>query len=413
MGSLDTRADNNQFLNNNVNITGTYFATGIIAGDESYNTVMKDNTINLNADDFAYGLTFEESQKTVADSNKITADASAIYLMELFQSNGNTIVNNELNGNGSYTYGIVGSQSSNNLISGNTIYAYGDDNGDSPVILSHTDLISPGTSGVSFVFESLNNNITDNTIVTNAVYAVNLTNTDAFVYDNKLKSASYSGDDAVYPNSDKVFNNTGVNDKGVNIVIEDLVKVYNTDSMLTGSLTDSMGNPIIGHHVSVTLTRVSSGASKTYDVVTDYTGTFTLPINLAVGTYTANASYAGTPMYDAGKSNVASIVVVKEVSNKTVTVLSANKFYEPFGAGKSFTGTLMDLNGSPVIGHHVSVTLTRVSSGASKTYDVVVDYTGTFALAINLARGEYTGLCSYAGTSVYEASSAFNTISVY
>ena len=109
----------------------------------------------------------------------------------------------------------------------------------------------------------------------------------------------------------------------------------------------------------------------------------------------------------------ATINVLKGEDNRTGTILFANKFNESYGAGKSFTGTLKDSNGNNIIGHHVSVTLTRLSSGASKTYDCVVDYTGTFYLAINLAPGEYSGYCSYDGTSQYQPSSGSNTITVY
>ncbi len=412
MGSTTTKADNNKFQNNIININGTYFATGIIAGDESYNTLMKNNTINLKAEEFTYGLTFEQSQNTQAEYNTINSQANANYLIELFQSSNNNINNNNLYATGTNSYGIAGLQSSNNIIKNNNITAYQSTN-TSPAIIRHSDTIKPGTNGIYFTSESTDNTITENKIITNATYTINLINSTAKVYNNQLKSENYTGDNSVNPNNENVYNNTGIDDKNTNLHLNPLVKAYGTDDKLTGTLTDGQGKALIGHHVSVTLTRQSSGASKTYDVVTDYTGTFMLPINLAVGTYLSVANYTGVQGYKSSTSNIAFIEVTKEISNKTVTVLTADAFVEPYGAGKSFTGSLKDINGTPLMGHHVSVKLTRLSSGASKTYDVVTDYTGTFQLAINLARGEYIGECTYTGTSIYQESSAYNTITVY
>ena len=299
MGSTNTMADNNQFKNNNINIIGTYFATGIIAGDESYNTIMKNNTINLKTTDFAYGLTLEGSQNTTIEDNNINSQANANYLTELYQSNNNIIKNNNLYAIGTNSYGIAGTQSSNNLIISNNITAYQYNSNNTIKIQKHTDLIEPGTNGIYLTIESVNNTITENKIITNATYTVNLINSTAKVYNNQLKADTYTGDNSVNPNNQNVYNNTGINDKNTILYINSLVKVYGTDEQLTGTLTDSNGKAISGHHISLTLTRLSSGASKTYDVVTDFTGTFRLAINLAQGEYLGECSYTGTSTYQA------------------------------------------------------------------------------------------------------------------
>ncbi len=198
--------------------------------------------------------------------------------------------------------------------------------------------------------------------------------------------------------------------------VTDLIKIYGTDEEFTGYLLDTNGNPIIGHHLNLKLTRLSSGANKVYDVVTDYNGKFNLPINLAIGLYTADIEYngLGRENWKYSPSNAsANIQVTNTNDTRTVTILTTEKFREPYLAGKSFTGTLKSINDNPIAGHHISVTLTRLSSGASKTYDVVSDYRGIFNLAINLAPGEYTGVCTYSGTTIYQPSSSANTITVY
>lgn len=64
------------------------------------------------------------------------------------------------------------------------------------------------------------------------------------------------------------------------IKMENTTIIENTNSNLTGTLKDLNGNPVIGQHIQLNLTRTSSNASKIYDLVTDYTGSFNIPINL-------------------------------------------------------------------------------------------------------------------------------------
>ncbi|WP_413823899.1 carboxypeptidase-like regulatory domain-containing protein, partial [Methanobrevibacter sp. UBA337] len=90
----------------------------------------------------------------------------------------------------------------------------------------------------------------------------------------------------------------------------------------------------------------------------------------------------------------------------------ADKFNETYGAGQNFTGKLLDANNRPLIGQHVALKLTRLSDGASKVYWATTDTDGAYQLQINLYAGEYTAHCSYDGTSRYEASTAYNTITV-
>ena len=197
------------------------------------------------------------------------------------------------------------------------------------------------------------------------------------------------------------------------LILPDLTKVYLGEEELTGVLMLNNGEVIVGHHILLTLTRLSSGASKTYDVVTDYTGTFSLPINLAVGEYSAEAVFEGYGDYNP-VSNSSHISVTNPIDNRTYTSIMVSDFSENYGEGKNYTGSLIDVTtGTAIIGHHVTVRLIRNSNGQYKDYDVVTDYTGTFILPINLGSGLYTAECSYAGTDLYQPSSASSTITVY
>ncbi len=110
----------------------------------------------------------------------------------------------------------------------------------------------------------------------------------------------------------------------VTLTCENLNKFYNTDKNLTGQILDSEGNPIAGQRLELTLTRLSNGQSKTYDVVTDYNGEYKFPINLAKGEYTAKAVYAGLNEYQAAESPISNITVRERI---TPTILPSYATY--------------------------------------------------------------------------------------
>ena len=197
------------------------------------------------------------------------------------------------------------------------------------------------------------------------------------------------------------------NDTSINI--EDATIIEGSGDNFTGTFLDDNSNAIVGHHLSINLTRVSSGASKTYDLVSDYNGVFQIPIFLAKGQYTAEVSFpgitVGTTTYNPSVSDKVNINVVEESDERIATVIDIEDFEETVGEGLSLTGVLKELNGNILMGHHVNLKLSR-ASGVSKTYDVVTDYTGTFSLPINLAVGNYYASVTYDGTSDYQASSS-------
>ena len=188
-----------------------------------------------------------------------------------------------------------------------------------------------------------------------------------------------------------------------------LTKIYGTEANYTGNLLDAYGNPIVGQHISLNLTNPHNGASKIYWVTTDTNGEFQLAINLAQGSYTALATFPGSSKYEASSANVNSIIVT---SSSSSTVLTADTFNYPYGAGANFTGKLVDNTGNPVIGQHIAINLTRLSNGLSKIYWVTTDTNGEYQLTINLGVGNYTAQCSYKGTTKYNSSSTSGTITV-
>ena len=417
-GTTTTNAKKNTFAYNNIYLNGTFFVSGIITGCNSLDSEIYNNNIRLNSQMNSYGITFEESQTNTARSNNIIANSTIIYLIEMYQSQSNRLINNNITGYGGYVYGIAGYQTTYDSITNNNIQCYGNNKGLIDLI-SHTDIIEAGNCGIKLLKGSNENGISYNNITTTGEYSIQTIESEKNrIRNNLLKSANYTGDESVNADNSNVYNNSIyiLDDSIVNLIISDLNGIYGENNTLTGSLTDAYNKGLAGFHISLKLTRLSSGASKTYDVVCDFTGTFNLPINLATGSYKVDALFNNLSINNKNYKNAnaeADINIFNKIDNRTSTIITVYKFNESYGAGKSFTGILTDLNNNTIIGHHVSTTLTRLSSGASKTYVSTSDYNGIFKISINLAPGRYLGVCTYEGTDKYAPSSGSNTITIY
>ena len=102
------------------------------------------------------------------------------------------------------------------------------------------------------------------------------------------------------------------------IVSDDFTENYGEGKYFTGFLYDTYGKSIAGMHISLNLTRLSNGASKVYDTVTDYTGLYSLQINLAPGYYTCLSVFNGLNLsglyYAPADSVLNSIIVTRQKS---------------------------------------------------------------------------------------------------
>ena len=177
---------------------------------------------------------------------------------------------------------------------------------------------------------------------------------------------------------------------------------------LTGKLSTINGEPIIGQHIALKITRLSDGASKTYHTTTDNKGVYELAINLATGQYSVSASYQGQTIknitylssgYQNGK------ITIIEPTNKTSTTLIINAYNGLANVKENLTGKLINTyNDTGIIGQHIALNLSNLKNGASKVYWVTTNSTGEYELEINLSTGNYSVQCSYGGTSIYEKS---------
>ena len=209
-GTESTMAENNVFSNNIINVMGSYFATGFIAGLNSANTILNGNTINVSADTYSYGVTLEASNNSTITNNTINTIADVNYAVELFTSDDNQIQENGIYVNGNFSLGIGTYNSKNNGIILNTIITIGDN---SAPQISEVDSIPAGNEGIKLYQNSNQNTIENNTISSTAEYAVNTSrSSNNTIINNYLISEEGNkvGDDAVTQGTDDtVYGNYG------------------------------------------------------------------------------------------------------------------------------------------------------------------------------------------------------------
>lgn len=198
-----------------------------------------------------------------------------------------------------------------------------------------------------------------------------------------------------YQKITNTINNTSI------INTEDMKKTYKEDKNYTGKLTDNIGNPLIGQHITLELTRNTNKQSKNYTTTTDYTGKYSLEINLAPGEYTIKNYYTGNNQYLPTEKTVNLNV------EKINTTLETTDYKNT--QGKYFKAKITTQS-EALVGETIKLKLTQ--NTRSKEYTLKTDTNGEINLQINLAPGEYSIQTTYAGTSIYQAKTQENTLTV-
>ena len=165
-----TSSVNNNFTNNNnVVVNGNYFATGFICGNNAINTLFQNNTMDITANVYTYGATFEKSQQNTIKNNNIESNANGNYIIEFYSSNENVIENNYLKSEGLVSDGIGLYDLSNNNIIGNSfdILSKGSPEDMYRAGEGHVDVIDLVDAVIYFSQGSNNNNVASNKITSN------------------------------------------------------------------------------------------------------------------------------------------------------------------------------------------------------------------------------------------------------
>ena len=359
--------DNIILINTSNYASGIELYANYLENETISNAVVSNNKITIINNASAYGISLDTGEELIINNNSISISSSNTRPIEAINIINSEIIENNIDAVGDSIYAIAGSNIVNctiaknkaNLTAGNLDEAY-------PV----GDNIPNGQS---------------------ALYIIGLDNT---AFENE-----FTGISNITSSSNIIAKNTSI--------------IAGSGSNFTAYIVDAFGNPIIGQHVYINLTRVSSGASKVYDLTSDYTGKLTIPINLAEGLYTAKLSYNGITIdnnsFLAEESSTLSILVN---DGRLVTILNVSTLNKTVDTPANFTGKLITITGQAVAGQHVFIELLRLSSGASKAYNLVTDYSGNFALPINLAKGVYIVAIAFDGTSIYAPTANIASIDV-
>ncbi len=237
-------ATNNQFINNNIFLDGTYCVEGIIIGDESENTTITGNVVDAKADNVTYGINLEMSQNSTINDNEITLNSNIAYGVEVYGSNNNIININTFDINAIEAYGFILNNAKCNEIDLNVIFV----NVTGGELNSRNfDSLGTGSSGIYLKSNSSDNSIVENNITSTKGYAIIIDDIaiNNIIVDNYLDSELGVGNFAV--------NNTANNDvrrnykyivigtlKDVNIkYLENGTFVFTTsDASLNGALVE-------------------------------------------------------------------------------------------------------------------------------------------------------------------------------
>ena len=163
-------ASNNQFIDNKISLEGTYYITGIIVGDESRDTLIKNNVIDAKATNVTYGVTLEMSHKSTVESNDITLSSDLIYGLQAYASDENIIVGNDFNLKAKKIYGIA-FNSNNNNVSNNRMVA--NSTGEN-LTFRELDSIKGENSGMLLCGNATGNIVEGNNITSTYGYAINV-----------------------------------------------------------------------------------------------------------------------------------------------------------------------------------------------------------------------------------------------
>ena len=343
-------ATNNKFVGNTITLDGIYCVEGIIIGDESEDTLVENNILNIESDVVVYGIYFELSHKSTVKNNKLNLNSQAVYGIEGYNSNNNILLDNEVNANAKDAYGVLFLNGNNNVVTGNKINANGSGEAISTLIL---DSISSGNAGINLIGNSTNNYVSDNEITSNKGYAVELSSNafDNIICDNYLDSEKGIANKAISnPQNNNISNNYR----------------YVATASVNGIKIPYLGTGIF------TLTfdkKVDGAVVKFYDVDNLFIGQSTVNNGIASIEYKFDESYIPSQYVFSAKlskedykSSTYAIVIDVTKGNIVIDVPSVS-----IGQGSSgkIVATVLDELGNPIDG--ATVQFNRLNSAGRAT----------------------------------------------
>ncbi len=389
-------ATNNKFIDNIIDLEGTYFTEGIVIGSSSYDTLLDNNVVTLKSQ-VAYGVNLELSQRSTIKNNNLTLNSDVAYGIEAVTSDKNIIEGNNIVATAKQSRGIALS-GSNNEVTKNIISSNG--NGNS-VDFKNLDSMGYGNAGVYIVGNSTNNRINDNKITSKMGYAVELNSTGNIVEDNYLKSEKGTSD-------------KGVNNNKGNVVKDNYIYVATqTTSLKTIEVPYSQAG-------SVTLTFVSDGGSvngKLVDLYLDNVklasgkianGKVTIDFKLPKDYEVSGATIYPQAIFNGSGFKASMTTIPVKVVKGSLKIAVTDISVKP-GLKARYSATVTDGNGDPVSG--ISVSLGReIGSAVTNekgiaTVEMVLDKSYATQKSVDIA-------ASVAESSNYKSASGKGKITI-
>ena len=393
-------ATNNAFIGNQITLDGIYCVEGIIIGDESEDTTVEGNVINIDSDAAAYGIYFEMSQKSTVKNNNLTLNSQAIYGIEGYGSNDNVVWNNIINANGKDVYGVIFLNGNKNSIKNNKINAKGSGEELTVRIL---DSIGTGNAGIYLMSNSTGNYIEENEVTSTKGYAVQLDD-DAIenvISDNYLDSEKGIGNKAV---SNSANNNVSDNYK---YVANPKVNEINVPYRGTANIVITLGNDLNGATVDF------------YDVDGVFFGQSTVSDGAATIEYKLDESYAPSQYPFTAKLSKEdykseTINVPVTVSNGNIVIDVPNVSIQQ-GDNGNITATVVDELGNKING--AVVQFNRLNSAGRATpmgTAIAVNGVATlnYAVPVTLEGGNHIITAVVSGVENYNDANASSILEV-
>lgn len=217
-------------------------------------------------------------------------------------------------------------------------------------------------------------------------------------------------------NGDKTYTNTstfnGMNIGNLIISTYDLKFTSNTSgNKFNGTLSLDNGKPVANAKIDIQVTSLNNGLSKTYHVISNDQGEFSLPINLNTGNYNLKTII----LYNNQINFRDNIVSINQLSNETRPCITNFANYFSSIEDRKISGGLFLIDDNIYYGipdSTVIIELTRLSDGASKNYTLTTNHDGGYSLPIHLSNGEYKFRIIYTGSDKYQESVYQNTFTI-
>ena len=373
--------DDAVLYNNSINALGASYVYGITVYGANF--TIDDNYVAVISDVYyACGINPDAGASGIVTNNKIGVSAPVsvygIYSGMWYAAAPLVVdyVNNTIVGE--YAQDTI-----NTTICDNVIYARGTNVGDTSSIW---DSVGVETTGIKVTAGNVI--VSGNKVKTSGDYAIVIGDASGSVSNNSLVAKSI-GNAAIKVKSSVDISGTGPIYKTI-LVASDLTKAYGATNQFVVKVLDENGNFVANKTIALNV------GGKDLSAVSDANGVAKFNINLAVGKYDAEATFAGDDIY--GPKMITNKIVV----NKAATKITANK--KTFKASvktKKYTITLKANN--KAINKKVKVTL-KVKG---KTYTAYTNSKGkaTFKITKLTKKGTYTAKIKFAGNANYKASS--------